>query len=184
MTARTGPPAITPVPSGAGFNSTSPLPNRPRTGCRMVVSRTFTLRRFFLAASIPFLIAEGTSFALPVPNPTTLALVSPTTTKAEKLMFLPPFTTLVTRLMLTTCSFRLRFCESTRLPVPFDVILELQSCLSGCIGERLHAAVIKIAAAIKHHAGDSFGLGALGYGFADQLGAFDIPALAAQIFLG
>src|SRR5712691_877342 len=29
MTARTGPPAITPVPSLAGFNSTSPLPKRP-----------------------------------------------------------------------------------------------------------------------------------------------------------
>src|SRR5215472_9940113 len=30
-TARTGPPAITPVPSGAGFSSTSPLPKRPST---------------------------------------------------------------------------------------------------------------------------------------------------------
>src|SRR5580704_15109444 len=33
ITARTGPPAITPVPSGAGFSSTSPLPNRPSTVC-------------------------------------------------------------------------------------------------------------------------------------------------------
>src|ERR1700683_4125092 len=30
-TARTGPPAITPVPSGAGFSSTRPAPNRPST---------------------------------------------------------------------------------------------------------------------------------------------------------
>ena len=58
----------------------------------------------FLAASIPFLIAEGTSFALPTPNPTT-PWPSPTTTSALKLRFLPPFTTLVTRLMLTTVSF-------------------------------------------------------------------------------
>ena len=69
MTARTGPPAITPVPSGAGFSSTSPLPKRPRTVCRIVVSRTLIFRRFFLAASMPFLIADGTSLALPVPNP-------------------------------------------------------------------------------------------------------------------
>src|ERR1700730_10734526 len=30
-TARTGPPAITPVPSGAGLSNTSPLPKRPST---------------------------------------------------------------------------------------------------------------------------------------------------------
>src|SRR5579859_7461456 len=30
MTARTGPPAITPVPSLAGLSNTSPLPKRPR----------------------------------------------------------------------------------------------------------------------------------------------------------
>ena len=36
-----------------------------------VVPVSGTLIRFFLAASIPFLIAEGTSFALPTPKPTT-----------------------------------------------------------------------------------------------------------------
>src|SRR5579859_7655265 len=30
-TARTGPPAMTPVPSGAGLSSTNPAPNRPST---------------------------------------------------------------------------------------------------------------------------------------------------------
>jgi hypothetical protein len=44
------------------------------------------------------LIAEGTSRALPTPNPTT-PWPSPTTTRALKLRFLPPLTTLVTRLM-------------------------------------------------------------------------------------
>src|SRR3974390_3088866 len=33
MTARTAPPAITPVPSGAGFSITIPEPKRPRTAC-------------------------------------------------------------------------------------------------------------------------------------------------------
>ena len=77
----------------------------------MVVSRTLILRRFFFAASMPFLIAAGTSLALPVPKPTTLAAGSPTTTRAEKLRFLPPLTTLVTRLIETTCSLRLRFAR-------------------------------------------------------------------------
>jgi len=55
---------------------------------------------FFLAISIPFLIAAGTSFALPEPNPTR-PCPSPTTTRALKLKFLPPLTTLVTRLIET-----------------------------------------------------------------------------------
>src|SRR5260370_40938699 len=66
MTARTGPPAMTPVPAGAGFNNTRPLPNRPSTGCWMVVASTCTRRKFFLAGSKPFLMAAGTFFALVV----------------------------------------------------------------------------------------------------------------------
>ena len=36
-TARTGPPAMTPVPAAAGFSSTRPAPNRPMTACGIVV---------------------------------------------------------------------------------------------------------------------------------------------------
>src|SRR6187431_1961733 len=36
-TARTAPPAMMPVPSGAGFSSTWPAPKRPSTGCGTVV---------------------------------------------------------------------------------------------------------------------------------------------------
>src|SRR6185312_4754327 len=104
-TARTAPPAMMPVPSGAGWSSTCPAPKRPRTGCGTVVPFSGTRISDFFAASIPFLIAEGTSFALPTPKPTT-PWPSPTTTSALKLRFLPPLTTLVTRLMLTTVSFR------------------------------------------------------------------------------
>ena len=49
-------------------------------------------------------MADGTSFALPMPKPTT-PWPSPTTTSALKLRFLPPLTTFVTRLMDTTVSF-------------------------------------------------------------------------------
>src|SRR5271165_1966749 len=83
----------------------------------MVVGRTLTLRRFFLAASMPFLIAADTSLALPVPKPTIFAPGSPITTRAEKLRFLPPLTTFVTRLIETTCSLRFKVLASIRFVV-------------------------------------------------------------------
>src|SRR5579862_2495745 len=83
----------------------------------MVVPSIWMRRRFFLAASMPFRIADGTSLALPTPKPTTRAAGSPITTSAEKLRFLPPLTTLVTRLIDTTCSFRLSDCGSMRFTI-------------------------------------------------------------------
>src|ERR671936_855759 len=59
-TARTAPPAMSPVPSGAGFSSTLPEPNLPTTWCGIVVPFSGTRMRLFFAASIPFLIADGT----------------------------------------------------------------------------------------------------------------------------
>src|SRR5277367_787377 len=144
----------------------------------MVVARTFTFRRFFLAASMPFLIAAGTSFALPVPKPTIFAPGSPTTTRAEKLRFFPPLTTLVTRLIETTCSFRFRLVESMRFCMP---ILEFQSRFAGRFGQRLDAAVILIPAAVEHHGLDALVLGALGDELADFLGPGHIAAVLAVL---
>ena len=104
-TARTAPPAMMPVPSGAGFSNTRPAPKRPTTRCGIVVPARGTRSNAFLAASMPFLMADGTSLALPTPNPTT-PWPSPTTTRALKLRFLPPLTTFVTRLIETTVSLR------------------------------------------------------------------------------
>src|SRR3954447_19488672 len=104
-TARTAAPAMIPVPSGAGFSNTLPAPNLPTIGCGTVVPCKGTRIKPFLAASMPFLMADGTSFALPTPKPTT-PWPSPTTTYALKLRFLPPLTTFVTRLMDTTVSFK------------------------------------------------------------------------------
>src|ERR1035438_1711214 len=75
ITARTAPPAITPVPSGAGFSSTMPEPKRPSTVCGTVVCVRLIRIRFFFAASIPLRIACGTSFALPDPKPTTTSVI-------------------------------------------------------------------------------------------------------------
>ena len=69
ITARTAPPAMTPVPSEAGLSSTMPEPKRPVTVCGIVkpFSVIGTRTTFFLAASTPFLMAEDTSRALPIP---------------------------------------------------------------------------------------------------------------------
>src|SRR5580698_5074051 len=131
----------------------------------MVVPSMWIRRRFFLAASMPLRMAEGTSLALPTPKPTTLAAGSPITTSAEKLRFLPPFTTLVTRLMDTTCSFRFRPPASMRFAVPMlktPRSLEFQTGGASRIGQRLDAAVIQIPAAVEHHGFDSLVLGPLG----------------------
>ena len=102
-TARTGPPAITPVPGAAGLRSTTPAPNLPITSCGIVVPFRETLTRFFLASSIPLRIASGTSPDLPRPKPT-VPLPSPTTTRAANLNIRPPLTVFETRLIATTLS--------------------------------------------------------------------------------
>jgi hypothetical protein len=64
-TARTGPPAITPVPALAGLSSTTPAAASPVIGCGIVVPMRGTLKKCFLASSTPLAMAEGTSLALP-----------------------------------------------------------------------------------------------------------------------
>ncbi len=64
-TARTPPPAMTPVPGEAGFSSTWPEPKMPTTGWVIVEPCFGTRYRFFLACSTPFWMAIGTSLALP-----------------------------------------------------------------------------------------------------------------------
>ena len=66
-TARTAPPAITPVPGAAGFISTRPAPASPMVSWGTVVPERVTVIMFFLAASMPLRMASGTSAALPRP---------------------------------------------------------------------------------------------------------------------
>ena len=63
--ARAAPPAMTPVPGAAGLSSTRPAPISPMTGWVMVLPASGTANRFFLASSVPFWMARGTSLALP-----------------------------------------------------------------------------------------------------------------------
>ena len=102
-TARTGPPAITPVPGAAGLSNTRPAPNSPITSWGMVVPDSVTLIMFFLASSMPLRIASGTSAALPRPKPTR-PFSSPTTMRAANLKIRPPLTVLLTRFRETSFS--------------------------------------------------------------------------------
>src|SRR5919107_664567 len=65
-TARTGPPAMTPVPGDAGRRNTTPAAASPWMGCGMVPWMRGTRKKFFLASSTPLAIAAGTSLALPL----------------------------------------------------------------------------------------------------------------------
>ena len=102
-TARTPPPAMTPVPSEAGFSRTLPAPERPVTWWVIVVRYLGTRKRFFLASSTAFWMATGTSLAFPWPTPT-VSTSLPTTTRAENEKRRPPLTTFATRLTWTTRS--------------------------------------------------------------------------------
>src|SRR3954452_2826143 len=102
-TARTPPPAITPVPSEAGFRKTFAAPCTPVTSWVIVLPCIGTLKRLRRAFSTPFWIATGTSFALPYPTPT-CERSSPTTTRAVHEKPRPPLTTFATRLISTTRS--------------------------------------------------------------------------------
>src|SRR5262245_36123038 len=119
----------------------------------------------FLADSIPFLMADGTSLAFPTPNPTT-PWPSPTTTSALKLRFLPPLTTLVTRLIDTTVSL-MSSCDGSIFS-RMRCMLKLQPAFSSCVGDRLNPAVIQIAVAIEYNPGDAFVLQTLGDCLADE----------------
>ena len=103
-TARTAPPAITPVPGAAGRMITFAAPKVPTTSWGMVrPSISLTLRNDFLALRLALPIASGTSPAFPVPKPTSPDLL-PTTTSAANENRRPPLTTFATRLIATTRS--------------------------------------------------------------------------------
>src|SRR6266404_3368335 len=156
--------------------------------CGTVVWVKLILIRFFFADSIPLRMACGTSLALPAPCPTTAAEGSPTTTSAANERFLPPFTTLVTRLMATTWSFNwYEFASSFlttvgilhshfagfKLPnYPITKLLnplKLQPAFARRISQRLHPPVINVATAVKNHFSDALGLGTLRNCFAQCL---------------
>src|ERR671930_547997 len=117
----------------------------------MVDPSSGTRKRFFLAFSPPLRIASGTSLALPSPTPTWPA-PSPTTTNAAKENRRPPFTTLATRLMLTTRSVRSRSFGLIGVVVAIAIpCLELQPSLASGIRHRGDAPLVGEPVAVEHH---------------------------------
>src|SRR5260370_28083033 len=97
------------------------------------------------------------------------------TTSAAKDMFLPPLTTLVTRLIETASSLRLSrfasiffFIAIMSYPAFWRPMrarwetLEVEPRFAGWVGECLYAAVIEIAATIEDHLLDALLFRALG----------------------
>ena len=148
----------------------------------MVVSRTLILRRFFLAASMPFLIAAGTSLALPVPKPTTLAPGVADHHQSREAHVLAALDDLGDAVDRDDLFLQVQVLGSIRFAGVVAIRLELQSCFTGRIGQRLHAAVIQISAAVEHHLLDALFLGALGQQLADFLGAGDVAAVRRRSF--
>src|SRR5262245_1393677 len=100
---------------------------------------------------------------------------SPTTTSAVNEKRRPPLTTLATRLISTTRSWRSRPVEDTdRSGAAMKSLegsgLEVQAALAGALGERFHAAVVLVAAAVEHGGLDAGGLAALAEQLARALG--------------
>src|SRR4051812_47282998 len=97
---------------------------------------------------------------------------SPTTTRAVNEKRRPPLTTLATRLISTTRSWRSRpDCETDRSGAGMRSLrLEGQSALAGALGERLDAPVVLVAAAVEHRGLDAGGLRARGENGAGLVG--------------
>src|SRR5215212_5845583 len=206
MTARTAPPAMTPVPSEAGFIRTRPAPCWPMIGCGRVLPMSGTRIKFFFAASIAFLMATGTSRALPVPKPTWPA-PSPMTTSAANERFLPPLTTFVTRFIWMTWSVRSSPCawilclgcriahlsETTsgrglfaalRGSLFLFALVLVEARLARGVGQSLDAAVEAEAAAVEDYLLDARRNRPLGDGAADALRRLYVAARrAAQVLL-
>src|SRR4051812_26646509 len=89
---------------------------------------------------------------------------SPTTTRAVNENRRPPLTTLATRLISTTRSWRSRpELEIERSGAGIESLrLEDQAALPGAFGKGLHAAVVLVSAAVEDRRLDPRGLGALG----------------------
>src|SRR5919205_3421300 len=93
---------------------------------------------------------------------------SPTTTSAVNEKRRPPLTTLATRLISTTRSWRSRPAgETDRSGAGMKARecrsrLEVEAALAGALGQRRDAAVVLVAAAVEHGGVDAGGLRALG----------------------
>src|SRR3981081_4708626 len=116
----------------------------------------------------------------------TTSCSSPTTTSAVNENRRPPLTTLATRLISTTRSWRSRPDEeperSRAISRPRLATLEGQPALTGSVGQRLHAAGALVSHAVEHGGLDPGLPGPLGEERAGALGLLH-PAQVPQLGL-
>src|SRR5690606_36230425 len=176
--ARIGPPAMMPVPSGAGLSMTFAAPCRPSTWWCSVPLRSGIFTSLRRASSIAFWTATGTSRALPLPMPMRPS-PSPTTVSAAKPRMRPPLTTLVTRFTAIIFSRNPSSRSSPNLPPILAWIFaifessELQAGFARRVGERLHAAMEAVTGTVERDAVDARGERLLRDALADQRGRTD-----------
>src|SRR5215831_8245751 len=152
-------------------------------------NRTLTILR--RACSIAFCTATGTSFSLPLPIPTRPS-PSPTTVNAANARMRPPFTTLVTRLMLiifsrkpsprSSCCCCLACCC---LPIGFAISglsLELQAAFTGGVGQCFYPSVVPVTGAIESDGFDAERLGLFGDALSDDRCARLVAAVLEILF--
>src|SRR5207245_2388795 len=152
-TARTGPPAITPVPVAAGFNNTRPAPCSPITSWGMVepVRGSSIIDR--LAASTALRTASETSLAFPVAMPTL------------------PLRSRRRPLRPEVHSHPLALSQSKGVAgLPPRLPLQLHSALARAVGDGLHAPMVTITCPVEYYPLDARRLGLLGQQLAGPLG--------------
>ena len=169
-TARTAPPAMMPVPSGAGFSSTLPAPKLPTIAVRnrgalqrhadqVLLRRLDALldrRRHFLR-----LADAEADHAVAVADDDQRA-------EAQVLAALDDLGHAVDRDD-GVLDVELRRIDSSREFA--SLLLELQTCFARRVGDGANAAVIEEPAAVEHDALDALFDRALGDRLADRLGA-------------
>src|SRR5262245_56132197 len=186
-TARTPAPAITPVPGLAGLSMTSPAPKRPTIRCGIDPPFvTGTVNMFFFADSPALRIASATSFALPSPTPTR-PFWSPSATIALNENRRPPLTTLAQRFTWITRSWNSDFacsdsrgCRRSLWGPGTPRLLEVETAGARAVGERLHAPVIEVAAAIERDRRDALFLRTLREQLADRRARADLARAAVR----
>ena len=163
-TARTPPPAMTPVPGEAGFRNTRPAPKMPVVWCVIVAPWRGTRKRFFFGALDALLDRERDLVGLAVARADDAVLVADDHERGEReapaaLDDLGDAVDLDDALLEVEAGAGRR---NDRGQASQACGLEGQPALAGALGKGLHAAVVLVSAAVEDRGLDAGGLGALG----------------------
>src|SRR5665647_2578999 len=170
-TARTGPPAITPVPGAAGRSRTTPAAASPWTGCGMVPWIRGTLKNSFLASSTPLTYAFF-SGALSRPR---LSRSRPPPRRSLRSPPLAPLAAPAPAPVPRRWGPGIRRSSSQKSRTARAS--QGQTALACTISDSRDAPVVLVAAAVEDNCFDTSALGALGDQLANLAGFGDLVAI-------